>query len=150
MSGVLRISLVFALLGAWTTWLEAAPKRKMVSTARPAPYLRQREEVVPDPPIPPASDLPVGTSDPDAILPVQRLDGIVAGPPRREDFFLRANGFVYLVRPHSPGLLAIIAGGDGVRVYGTINGLNVSNANVRVLRKRASSRWDDYSFNTFP
>lgn len=141
---MLKLVVLLCCIFVWVDLAGAKPRAKAAALKRPA-LLKTRVPLVLDPPVPPSSDLPMGTSSPDAVLPIQVLDGIVVGKPRREDFFLRSNGFVYLVRPHSPGLLKTIAGGDGVRVYGTVNGLNISNANVRVLQSRASTHWDDYA-----
>lgn len=69
----------------------------------------------------------------------------MSSKPGRGDFFLRASGMVYRVQPYDPDLLRQIAGGDAVRVFGHVDGLVITNANVRTLRNRASNSPDDYS-----
>lgn len=73
-----------------------------------------------------------------------RFDGIVAGTPGKVDFFFRTNNQVYRVVPWNPDLLRQIRGGDGVRVFGLVDGLMITRANVRTTRSRASSSPDDY------
>lgn len=75
---------------------------------------------------------------------VMRLDGIVAGRPGRVDFFCRASGRTYRVVPWTPDLLTQIRGGDGVRVYGWVDGLMVTGANVRTTGSRVANSPDDY------
>jgi hypothetical protein len=72
------------------------------------------------------------------------LEGFVSGKPGRGDFFLRANGMVYRVQPYTPDLLHQIQGGDAVRVFGRVDGLVITNANVRTTGSRASNSPDDY------
>lgn len=70
--------------------------------------------------------------------------GIVAGAPQNGEFFLRANGQTYRVRPLSSMALKSFRGGDRVRVFGIPTGLNLQRANVRLLQNRASDNPDDY------
>lgn len=73
------------------------------------------------------------------------LTGLVAGTPQDGQFFLRANGETYRVRPLPEVNLSSIAGGDRVRVFGRPTGLRINYANVRVLQQRASDNPTDYN-----
>jgi hypothetical protein len=73
------------------------------------------------------------------------VTGIVAGAPQNGEFFLRANGQTYRVRPLSSVAMNSFRGGDRVRVFGIPTGLNLQRANVRVLQNRSSDNPDDYT-----
>lgn len=73
------------------------------------------------------------------------LTGIVAGAPQGGEFFLRANGQTFRVKPLAKVGMKGIRGGDRVRVFGRPTGLRVNFANVRVLVSRASDNPSDYN-----
>lgn len=71
--------------------------------------------------------------------------GIVAGAPQNRDFRLRVTpSLIYDVNPHSGVDMTQVRGGDAVRVYGKIVGAKIYHANVRVLRRGASTVPEDY------
>ncbi|RYG69541.1 hypothetical protein EON80_09595 [bacterium] len=74
-----------------------------------------------------------------------KLTGIVAGSPNGGEFFLRANGQTFSVKPLAKVGTSGIRGGDRVRVWGRPTGLRVNYANVRVLTSRASDNPTDYN-----
>lgn len=74
-----------------------------------------------------------------------KLTGIVAGTPSGGEFFLRANGQTFRVKPLPEVSMKGIRGGDRVRVWGRPTGLRVTFANVRVLVSRASDNPNDYN-----
>ena len=75
--------------------------------------------------------------------------GIVVGAPRLTEspmeFDLRTRAGLYRVRPHSKTQMNEIRGGDQVRVYGSPLGLVIYNANVKLLKAKASDIADDYA-----
>jgi hypothetical protein len=74
-----------------------------------------------------------------------KLTGIVAGAPANGEFFLRANGQTFRVKPLAKVGISGVNGGDRVRVWGRPTGLRVNYANVRVLTSRASDNPTDYN-----
>ena len=70
--------------------------------------------------------------------------GIVSGAPQNGEINLRVNGQVWRVKPASKAVLANIRGGDQVRAFGRPLGRFVYNAQLRVLRRSASTLPDDY------
>lgn len=75
---------------------------------------------------------------------VMRLDGVAAGKPGRVDFFFRTSGRTYRVVPWNPDLLTQIRGGDGIRVFGWVDGLMITGANIRTTGSRVANSPDDY------
>ena len=71
--------------------------------------------------------------------------GIVAGAPSATEFQLRTSGGVYRVKFHAKVNMKEIQGGDQVRVFGHPLGRVFYDANVRLLRAKASNSPDDYS-----
>ncbi|HEX8463888.1 MAG TPA: hypothetical protein VF627_04655 [Abditibacterium sp.] len=72
------------------------------------------------------------------------LTGIVGGSPAAGEFFLRANGETFRIKPLAKVGMSGVRGGDRVRVFGRPDGLIISSANVRVLTSRASDNASDY------
>ncbi len=70
--------------------------------------------------------------------------GIVAGAPSATDFQLRTRAGIYRVKFHAKVNMKEIHGGDQVRVYGHPLGKVIYDANVRLLRAKASDSADDY------
>lgn len=71
--------------------------------------------------------------------------GIVAGAPGDQDFQLRTAAGVYRVKFHAKVNMKEIHGGDQVRVFGHPLGKVIYDANVRLLRAKASNSPDDYN-----
>ena len=71
--------------------------------------------------------------------------GIVVGAPRATDFDFRTAAGLYRVKFHAKVNMKNIRGGDQVRVYGKPLGRVIYNANVRLLKAKASDIADDYS-----
>jgi len=74
------------------------------------------------------------------------LTGTVTGDPTSGHFYLSTNGFVYTIKANDRNMVNTIDGGDRVRVFGDVDGLIVTNANVRVLVRDASDSADSYGF----
>ena len=70
--------------------------------------------------------------------------GIVVGAPSAKDFQLRTPAGFYRVQFHSKVNMKEIRGGDQVRVFGRPLGRVIYDANVRLLRAKASDIADDY------
>lgn len=71
--------------------------------------------------------------------------GIVAGAPGATDFQLRTRAGIYRVKFHAKVNMKEIHGGDQVRIFGHPLGKVFYDANVRLLRAKASDSPDDYN-----
>lgn len=71
--------------------------------------------------------------------------GIVVGAPSASEFQLRTAAGFYRVKFHSKVNMKDVRGGDQVRVFGRPLGKVIYDANVRLLRAKASDIADDYT-----